>query len=186
MKIESKVGKWDDEYADIQNNPARQELYGDTPSYKIGADFLSDCILIEDWGCGAGGFKKYRTFGYIGVDGSKTPYADKQADLTKYTSSVEGIFMRHVIEHNEEWEKILNNALSSAKKKLCLILFTPLSKRTKIIANEVIGGIDVPDISFAKKDLTTIIDKHGTFKYRRITEGKTQYFEEHVFEIKKF
>lgn len=184
MKIESKMGKWDEEYVGIKKNPARQNLYGDTPSYRIGAEFLADCKIVEDWGCGAGGFKKYRTSGYVGVDGSKTPYAKITADLTKYKSNVDGIFIRHVLEHNEDWEKILINALKSARKKLCLVIFTPFEKRTKIIATEVIQDLDVPDISFAKKDLTNIIEKYGTYKLTRIAEGKTQYFEEHIFEIK--
>jgi len=186
MKVESKFGKWNEEYVGIEDNPGRQNLYGDTPSYKIGADFLSDCKQIEDWGCGAGGFKKYRELGYTGIDGSKTPYASKQVDLTRYKSNTDGIFMRHVLEHNENWEDILVNALRSARKKVCLIIFTPLGTRTRIIANEVISGIDVPDISFKKTDLIEIIEPFGTFKYQKITKGRTQYFEEHIFEITKF
>ena len=78
---------------------------------------LKDCKIIEDWGCGMGWFKQFVKSKYIGLDGSKTPHSDKKVDLTKYKSSVDGIFMRHILEHNFEWEKILRNACQSFTKK---------------------------------------------------------------------
>ncbi len=186
MKVQSKMGKWDEEYEDIQLNPKRDNLYGRThETYEMGATFLADCAIVEDWGCGAGTFMQYRAplGGLTMVDGSKTPFADKIVDLTKYTTETDGIFIRHVLEHNEDWTKILTNALKSAKNKVCLILFTPMEKRTTIIAHEVIDGVDVPDISFAYSDIEGVVNKYGSFVYSGKLVTDTQYKEEHVFYI---
>ena len=129
--------------------------YGDQMSYALAADFLKDCDSIEDWGCGKGWFKTLVPdhIKYVGVDGSHTPFADVHADLVKYRSTAEGVLLRHVLEHNYEWAKILDNAVASATKKLCVILFTPLVSNTKEVAyTEEIG---VPDISFHLPDITT-------------------------------
>jgi len=64
---------------------------------------------------------------YIGIDGSDTPFASRIADLRTYRSKAEGILIRHVLEHNYDWEAILAGAVESFQKKLCLILFTPFA-----------------------------------------------------------
>src|SRR5262249_21544228 len=99
--------------------------FADTATYRLGAKFLEDCAVVEDWGVGAGGFKRYRPDA-IGIDGSKTPFADKIVDLVSYRSNVDGIFIRHVLEHNYDWPRILDNPLHSAKK-VCVLFFVPFS-----------------------------------------------------------
>lgn len=144
----SNAGKWDRWYAGL-NEP---QSYGSSQTYAIGADFLVDCDTVEDWGCGKGFMrtlidpKRYR-----GIDGSRTPFADEVVDLVGYRSSVDGVFMRHVLEHDWRWAQILTNAAESAQRKLVLVLFTPLTDTTHEMAwNEDPG---VPDISFALDDL---------------------------------
>jgi hypothetical protein len=71
-------------------------------------------------------------------------------DLCQYESRVEGILLRHVLEHNEAWAQVLENAVRSFTKKLCLILFTPFRSTTEVLSR---NEYDVPDIAFARPDL---------------------------------
>lgn len=132
--------------------------YALTATYQIGAEWLESCSLVEDWGCGRGWLRTHIEPGrYRGVDGHPSPMADVVADLTGYRSTVPGIFMRHVLEHNYQWERILDNAVASFTERMALIVFTPFAGETHEIAlNEELG---VPDISFQLEDLT---DRFGT------------------------
>jgi hypothetical protein len=91
--------------------------------------------------------------------------------------------MRHVLEHNYQWEMILKSALDSFRKKFCLILFTPFVEETKEIAhNREKFGIDVPDLAFRRDD----IERHFVgLKWHLIDNIKTksQYHLEHVYFI---
>lgn len=153
---ESNAGKWDSWYPTETPRP-----FGNTPSYEKGAEYLGDCELVEDWGAGAGWFSTFIEKGrYRGVDGSQTPFAAEIADLTEYRSEVPGIFMRHVLEHNFEWQKILDNALASFTERMCLVLFTPMSENgTHDTEFEDPPG--VPNLSFALADLTDRMEAAG-------------------------
>jgi hypothetical protein len=61
--------------------------------------------------------------------------------------------MRHILEHNYDWPKILDNAVRSFTRKFCLILFTPFAEETQEIAHNRAHGVDVPDISFSRCDV---------------------------------
>jgi hypothetical protein len=182
--------KWNEWYKDLSPNNLGSFRYGNTVTYEYGYKFLETCDKIEDWGCGTGGFKVFfinnnNLNRYIGVDGSKTPFADIKTDLTSYYSNVDGIFMRHVLEHNYEWIQILENACKSFKQKMCLVLFTPFSDKTKEIAHNLEHGVDVPDISFDKNELINIFKKYN-IKYELITiNTDTGYNIEHVFYLNK-
>jgi hypothetical protein len=181
--------KWNIWYEHLKINDIGSFKYGDTITYSLGYNYLESCDKIEDWGCGTGGFK--RLFNscdlnkYIGIDGSKTPFSDIKVDLSDYVSNVDGIFMRHVLEHNYEWKKILENACKSFNKQMCLVLFTPFSRETKEIAHNLNHGVDVPDISFDKNDLICIFEKYNII-YDLITiETQTGYNVEHIFFLNK-
>jgi len=115
------MDKWNEVYAAMDFNTVK---HSDILSYKKGFDWLKSCETIEDWGCGTGGFKF--TDGvknkYIGIDGSNTPIADIKTDLSTYKSEVHGIFMRQVLEYNENWKQIFDNACKSFKEKLCVVI----------------------------------------------------------------
>lgn len=147
--------KWDRWYS-VLTEP---QPYGDTATYKMGADWLADCDLVEDWGCGKGWMRNFVSTKYRGIDGSDSPFADEIVDLETYRSDVAGLFMRHVLEHNYGWRGILENALRSARERICIVLFTPLSDRTREIAFAEDPG--VPDISFNLRDLTALMEWHG-------------------------
>jgi hypothetical protein len=180
--------KWNEWYTNLTFNDFGSFRYGETVTYELGYNFLKNCDKIEDWGCGTGGFKRFFVDNlnkYVGVDGSTTPFADIKTDLTSYCSNVDGIFMRHVLEHNYDWKLILENACKSFKQKMCLVLFTPFSDETKEIAHNLKHGVDVPDISFDKNELINIFKMYN-IKYELITlNTDTGYNIEHIFYLSK-
>lgn len=165
--------KWTTWYQDVEI----PEPYGDTLSYEIAAEFLHDCLTIADWGCGKGFFRtRVLADRYVGIDGTITPFTDVVADLSNYIHQVEGILLRHVLEHNVDWQKVLLNAVNSATYKLCIILFTPLSDTTRQIAWT--DGLEVPDISFYLPDIMAYLEDFEV-TYSTFTSA-TQYGEETV------
>jgi len=163
-------------------------MYSDDETAKKGAAFLSDVDIIEDWGCGWGGFKTFllphQT--YVGVDGSVTPAADKIVDLEEYSSEVEGIYLRHVLEHNQGWKNVLANAAKSFTKKLVIVLFTPLQEETQIIQeykNWNGTGQTMVDIGFAIEDILQYLE--GFEVTTETVETPTQYGMETVIYVKR-
>ena len=178
QKNPSNVGKWDAFY---QSRP-ESLTYGNTISYVKAAEFFSDIETVEDWGCGGGGFRQFWTKNYVGVDGSRSNFADVKADLATYPSEVEAIFMRHVLEHNVLWKFILSNAVASFRKKFCLVLFTPFVDQTQEIA--YYPGLDVPDIAFAIDDITSHFSGL-TWRAEQYIVPESQYNTETLFYISR-
>lgn len=164
----SNVDKWSSWYSGL-TEPAP---YGDVTSYHAADRFLHDCVTVEDWGTGRGWFKTLRPDS-VGVDGSWSKFCDVHVDLTDYTTSVDGILLRHVLEHNYEWQAILRNAIVSAQHKLYVILFTPVVDETHAIAFAEDPG--VPDISFNIDDITGPMFAAGFSVSCEEVESRTQY-----------
>lgn len=176
----SNVGKWDKWYENVKN----PEPYGDTETYKLGGEFLESCTTVEDWGCGKGWFRQFYKGNYVGLDGSHSKFADKIVDLAKYTSSVPGIYMRHVLEHNYEWEAILNNALDSFTERMCLVLFTPWPHdKTEQIA--FVDSVGVPDMAFDSESILGPIASRGLKLFYQTIKSETFYGQETLFYIEK-
>ncbi len=144
--------------------------------------------LIEDWGCGNCVFKEYLSnTKYVGVDGSKTGYQDKIEDLTKYKTKVEGIYIRHVLAHNHEYKKILENDLQSFEKILILVVFTPFTdkKEIEILSTCNLKGNQIPDIAFNKEHLINIIEQNNcSYELIEKIQSNTSYGYENLFIIK--
>lgn len=177
----SNLNKWNVWYKDLEN----REPYGDSLSYRLGAEFLSDCSSVEDWGCGKGWFKQFldENINYVGLDGTHSKFIDRHVDFEKYTSNTDGIFMRHVIEHNYNWKSVLENALASFTKKMVLVIFTPWSSTmTKEISFETQVG--VPNISFLRNDILDYVNKFS-FTEKTIDSPETGFQVEHLFFITK-
>lgn len=175
----SNVGKWDGWHASIE----APEPYGASASYRIGAEFLADCEVVEDWGCGKGWFSTFRDSGYVGVDGSASPFADRVVDLEEYTSSVEGIFLRHVLEHNYRWRRILANALASFERKMVLILFTPWSGGGTVEI-EFVDRIGVPNLALDEAEVIALLGDLD-WELIELDSPETMYGVEHVFLISR-
>lgn len=147
----SLMNRWNGCYQNATlKNPV---FWGPHTTYLAAAAFLADIDEVEDWGCGGGGFKSYCVCpAYIGVDGSYSPFANRIVDLSDYESSCDGILLRHVLEHNYDWDKILTAAIKSFRKKLCIVLFTPFSDKVKVVGESHMEGLVIPDLSFVKSD----------------------------------
>ena len=176
------LGLWNRWYRDLEEPAA----YGDTESYQMGADWLTGCKTVEDWGSGKGWFRQFvrddQT--YTGVDGSKTPFASVQADLASYMSVTEGLFMRHVLEHDYRWEAILQNAVLSFTKRMVLVLFVPMSDGDTV---ELAFAPDpgVPDLSLSRRALERIIKSTSTIVGVQTFTSATQYGSETVYLLEK-
>jgi hypothetical protein len=149
------LGKWD--YSGVED-----VRYSDdnAESYKKAAEFLGD--TVEDWGAGTG-YARYFFKNYRGIDGSPSIHIPKEniVDLREYTSDVDNILMRQVLECTTDWKQVLENAKKSFKKKFCLIIMTPFSKEENIMVTEpvykadgsIVGGKFVDTVSFKKRDI---------------------------------
>lgn len=182
MADASMLGKWDGWYKNVKSQGSFR--YGNTVTYHLAADFLADMLEVEDWGCGTGGFKRLYNGKYTGIDGSANPFVDKVVDLRKYRSNVDGIVMRHVLEHNYDWEAVLAGAVSSIRKKFCLIIFTPFMDTTQEIAHNKKHGVDVPDIAFNKSDVEHFFEGLKWRLDENIKSG-THYKFEHIYFVER-
>jgi len=138
--------------------------------------------VIEDWGCGPGFFAALCRAGQcVGIDGSRTPAASIVADLAHYRSSVDGIFIRHVLEHNYCWREILRNALGSFRRRMVLVLFTPFADEvTEIGYSKELG---VPDLSLVQSEIEQELAAFGVEWRMESLQTNTQYGVEHIFYI---
>jgi hypothetical protein len=93
---------------------------------------------------------------YVGIDGSQSPFADVVTDLAERRTKSEGIVLRHVLEHDYRWTQILENAVASFTKRICIVLFTPLAKSTHVLQVEPEYG-DVPVIAFQLSDIVSLV-----------------------------
>jgi hypothetical protein len=163
------LGKWAIWYQDLEAPWA----YGDPTSYEIGAAWLAGCALIEDWGCGTGWLRTViPPERYRGLDGTASLFCDAVVDVVTYRSRVPGVFMRHVLEHNDAWARILDNAVASFTDRIVLILFTPARTVTEAIACH--PEVGVPDIAFRLADLTDRFPPDVTYTLHQIPSA-TQY-----------
>lgn len=157
-----------------------QFAYDDETSYRKGMAFLDGKGEIEDWGCGTAFAKQFaQQSRYIGIDGSTSVYCDKVVDLQEYVSQVDCIFMRHVLEHNWGWRKILRNAVSSFKHRLVLVVFTPF-QASEMKLREEDGHID---LALNKEEVLSYFEGLKVTEER--IESKTQYGEETLFYVEK-
>ena len=180
--MESMLGKFDSYYKDWPKGKVGQ--FGCSTTYLLGYEWLKECSLIEDWGCGRGLFQSLCRPGQCrNLDCSCTPWADEQVELVTYKSKVPGIMMRGVLEHNYEWEKVLSNALSSFTERMALILFTPFGEKQKDLWPDPTG---IPCLSLVKDQLLEVLRK-GSVKWNLVEniETQTMFKMEHIFYIWK-
>jgi hypothetical protein len=171
--------EWGHRWYDDGNHPIFGE-YG----YEQGmAWLLETCETVEDWGCGMAWARRFAPEGrYTGIDGSPAaePFADVICDLRDWETSVDGIFMRHVLEHNQDFDVILGNAMASFRKRLVVIGFTPWSDGDTY---PIAGGALI-DLSFRKEDITDWF-KGCDWQYEEQQVPGSQYGINYTFQVEQ-
>lgn len=130
--------------------------YGHPESYERPAAWFDELGgVVEDWGCGCAFFKEYvKKCKYIGVEGSMNDWVDRHVDLRNYRSTCDHILLRGVIDHNEDWELVVQNAIASFQKRMVVMIFHALGPRTKKILTHTSGRYPgVIDMQFCLSDL---------------------------------
>ena len=162
------MDKWNELYKNLDSNNPSSFKYSDTVTYEKGFNWLKSCEIIEDWGCGNGGFKQLFTDTvknkYIGIDGANTPIASIKTDLSTYKSEAHGIFMRQVLEYNENWKQIFDNACKSFKEKLCIVI-------TSSFPEMDINGIKIYSID--QREFFEIIENNNCVYTSEVIQNKT-------------
>ena len=176
------AGAWDEHYV----GRAEPFPYGDERSYRRAAHWMQGCSTVEDWGCGGGWLRQFihPSSTYRGIDGSASPFADEIADLTTYCSDVDGIVLRHVLEHEHQWEKVLDNAVCSFRKHLFIALFTPLSHLTEVLHTEPDYN-GVPVIAFRLEDIINRLPTDVDYSIETITSDTVYGFETFIIVTRK-
>ena len=157
--------------------------YGDKQTYGIALDWLKTCPEIEDWGCGPGYFGKLLPFDikYRGIDMAMFRNgSSEQIDLGEYTSKVSGILIRHVLEHNYSWKRILENALSSFVYRMCVIMFIPPGDNSDPIN---VSESYLPEFQLSKKVLLEMFQPY--LKNVQYLDTRSQYRNEVIYFLEK-
>ena len=161
---------------------ANAGCYGAETTYQKAGEWLSG-MAVEDWGCGYCFARKYMQ-SYIGIDVG-CPLADKNVDLKEYHSSIDGILIRHVLEHDYNWRMIIKNAVESFKKRLCVIFFIPPNNVEDLLHSDE-ATIDCPVLSICKPDFEDILTTGGcTFTSDLLQTGSCPYGLEMIYYVEK-
>lgn len=177
-------GKWD--YTGISDVAYSDSEYA---SYKKAAEFLGD--TVEDWGGGTGWARRYFE-NYRNVDFSSHPNVDEVADLKEYTSDVENILIRQVIDAEPQWQQILENAKKSFSKKLCLIIGTPFVRKTRLgprdpvfLADGTETGDYYQEMYFKKQDILDMFPQDQYKLSEEIVKTKQYYHRDWILYVEK-
>jgi hypothetical protein len=165
-------------------------------------DFINDdpsVKTLEDWGCGKCISQKYfrPDISYTGLDGTQTLPDVKVVDLNKYVSDppVDAVFVKHVLEHNEDWRSILKNLLKSFTRRAVIMVFTPFSDDQKggdtyrasgyTSSNSKGEVVNIPDIRMSRVDFEQILHD-GDVSYKMVElKTPTVYGQDTVYYLTK-
>lgn len=176
------VGMWN---TDELTHPKK---YGGDKSYQKAAGFLVapyiENYVVEDWGCGGQQFKMHVMMPcqYVGVDGSPDRNPDVVDDVATRETTAQAILIRHVLEHNNAWKDIMRNALDNPFERLCIILFIPLGKETKLVNKEA----DIPFWQFAEDEFRAVLAEYDNIEIKEEKVKTPKGFkEDHILYITK-
>lgn len=177
----SNLGLWAPWYADATTQHPYSGTDGDL-TYRIASRWMTG-LPVQDWGCGYGWFKTLHDAPVHNIDGTDSKWCDEVADLAEYRSTTPGLLLRHVLEHEVRWERVLDNAVTSFEQRMVVVLFTPRAETTRVIAENV-GGLGVPDISFCLADIT---DRLADLDWsaRTVESPATAYGQETVIQVQR-
>ncbi|HEY0985311.1 glycosyltransferase [Schlesneria sp.] len=157
------AGKWEVFFRGADPFP-----FGADTTYQLGAEFLSGCRDVEDWGCGAQWFRQVMSginpdIRVTGLDGS-AGLCDRVVDLCDYvpTDPPDGLMMRHVLELNADWRTILDQALKSFTHRMVLILYTPMADEEKSLCEYLFpDGSSCAYLALPQHELEQMFERHG-------------------------
>lgn len=161
--------------------------YGSEETYAEALPWLLEtCTSIEDWGAGPAWARRWIPDGvsYLPIDFAASAirpgWSEVCADLAGYESTrPDGIFMRHVLEHNDHWSDILANAVASFRKRMVLVTFIPMVETTFAAAPDLPGR----DWNFARADLVDLMGGLLADDHEVVT--RTAFGSEHVFRLER-
>lgn len=176
----SNAGRWARWYDKVRK-PAP---YGDETTYALAATWLGSCSTVQDWGCGKGWFAHRHLPRAVGVDGTRSPYSDIVADLVDFRADpqVDGILLRHVLEHDPDWDQILDNAIASARRRLFIAVFTPEAEGDEAEQIGWTATLRVPDLALPWDVISERLEAAGFEISTWDHATKTQYGAERVWE----
>ena len=193
MKVATALARWRIEShwpaarGDCQGRPTRPRRDGCDTTFKRGAKYLSGVGRIEDWGCGTAYFKRFVPVGcYWGIDHDPSADRDQAADLASYTSTTDGLFLRHVLEHELRWRSVLHNALASFRRRMVLVVYTPFVRATAEHhrVERPAGSTSFPEIHFCRGELVREL-RGVSFRLEENIPTDSPFGREHVFYLCK-
>lgn len=159
----------------------------DPGSYELAAAWLDHFYedfresYVEDWGCGSAYARQFfKKATYRGIDGSPSAWADEVRDLREARLGVcDGILIRHVLEHIEEWPLVWRNALTRASHRICLILRVPLAPEGQRLLS--VAGNGAPEYSLYLWDIVQPLHRAGFTGIWQTFFSQTEYGQETIF-----
>ena len=161
----------------------------DAGSYALAAAWLDHFYedfresVVEDWGCGSTYAKRFFVKArYQGIDGSPSPFPHEVRDLRERATInhyCDGILIRHVLEHIEEWPLVWRNALLAATHRICLVLRVPLAETAQRLL--AVGGNGAPEYSLYLWDIVAPMHRAGFTGIWQTFASQTEYGQETIF-----
>lgn len=157
-RVSTLVGRqWDESWA---NADLETPGMGHPAVMEAAAEWLDkpEIIGIADWGCGHGQFIWYIAPHqiYTGFDACAESNADVIMDLREWAGFSDGVYLRGILEHNDDWEAILTNFLHSFRFRAILVFafdFTdkPWRENGKFLTQSFSRSQILPYIESTKK-----------------------------------
>jgi SAM-dependent methyltransferase len=142
--------------------------------------FLDGQGAIEDWGAGSADARRLvQSSAYVAVDALDSEQIDVKADLQDYRSNASCILIRHVLEHNWGWRRIVANAVASFENRMAIVIYTPFSSREAKLDEYD----EIPILALDKAELTAFFT--GLDVREETISSKTDYGQETIFYLSK-
>lgn len=138
---------------------------GPLDSYQKLVEWLDGYGDIADWGGGTGLAARFvRESAYRVIDGSLSLANTELIDLADCTSVSDCIMMRHVLEHNYNWQNVLKNLVKRFNRRAAIAIGTPLETETRLhhVERVFFGSVgqEVPVLCLSLGEFLSIIEPY--------------------------
>lgn len=148
------------------------EKYGGEASYRWIAGQANEhgCKLVFDLGGGHAYLHHFLPIdNYLNIDGAGGPLVDVVHDITEPAPNLDefeledfgprlrAVVLRHVLDHNEDWPKIIDNLPSWEPTVVLIVLYMPLAQEETHVADW--DPIGVPEIRFYLPDVVACLHR---------------------------